>query len=183
MNTLSADRTRSRRWRSGTRRKKHHPTILVEVCSESKICIIHNPRFTPPAERLRVRLTQCEQRWVDDVRAGRKHLHGDLKGSSKSMVRQRRIAGIRRRMSIAGMDYGYPNHMRVSDGTSGYHNPGDRVIAAIDYTPPPGVDVSGLRDTVIRAAEAEKSRLMVGTAQYGRGKRIDISDRWYPRGD
>jgi hypothetical protein len=152
MQTRSVDRTRSRRWRSGTRSNKHHLITHLEVCPEPKVCIIHNPRFTPPAEASRMHLTRCEQRWVDDIRAGRKHLHGDLKGSSKSMVRQRRIATIRRRIRTRRLD--------------GLRNRNPTHAIGIDYA---HQDFATLYSTYnSEAIKREIQGLAVGTAQYGR---------------
>ena len=96
----AAERTRSKRQRAGSRRNKKHPITHFPVCPEPKVCRVHTsvPPGTPP---MRVRLTLCEQRWVDDVRAGRRHLHG-LTARTKRMNKHRSIMAVVQARHAAG---------------------------------------------------------------------------------
>src|SRR5918994_933773 len=79
----SADRTRSKRWRSGTRRNKRHANRVIIQCASPTYCLVHatiaHPK-RPPA--MAMMLTKCEQKWVDDVMANRPHTHIKLRRSS-----------------------------------------------------------------------------------------------------
>ena len=74
--TRAADRTRSPRWRAGTRRNKRYSTLKTFPCDNPKYCLIHatvtHPK-RPPA--MAMMLTRCERAWVNDVIAGRPHIH------------------------------------------------------------------------------------------------------------
>lgn len=106
MPTPSAERTRSRRFRSGTRRNKKHNIAHIQICGEPDTCLVHTTRpVFPPPDPMRMRLTRCEQRWVDDVRAGRVHVHlvPHHKGEISKTLRWRALAAIRRAANTARM--------------------------------------------------------------------------------
>lgn len=87
----SAERTRSKRWRSGSRSNKHHPIAHLEVCPLPAVCLVHTtgrPGPRPPA--MAMKLTRCEQRWVDDVRSGRVHIHTSAKRPERRVTNKRR---------------------------------------------------------------------------------------------
>lgn len=160
-----AERTRSRRWRAGSRRNKRHPVTHIQVCPEPHRCLVHivTTKFYPPREPMRMRLTRCEQKWIDDMKAGRVHVH------TRKPLRYSRegaILALRQRINTKRFaDAGTINATapRVS---MGYHNPHPGVIAAVD---------------VSQAA----ARNLVTTTLAGKTYRpdMDISGRWYPRGE
>lgn len=116
MQTFSADRTRSRRWRSGTKRNKRNRNAHAVVCPSPHMCLVHTP--TAPVDKLRVMLTPCEQKWVDDVRAGRKHIHAKRK--QYQATRYQKMVVIHRRGNPAvrvGMDYAFPNRATLEPGS------------------------------------------------------------------
>lgn len=124
---------------------------------------------------MRMRLTRCEQKWVDDLRAGR--MHGHIKPRMRlPHSREWALLALRKRVNTARMKAaGTVNesnhiHLHMGDRSNvGYHTPGDSIVLAQDYANP-------------RQSEAIYQQVIqVGAANYPR--RMDISDRWYPRGN
>jgi len=142
-NRFTADRTRSKRWRSGTRRNKRYPIAHLVICPEPDVCLVHTYLKRPPPDTGRMRLTLCEQRWVDDVRAGRRHIHNRaLSATSRQSagIRNTRIYTVLRRINTKRFaDAGIVNessptgrlhpHRPVSQTL---HNPGG-VVAGMGY--------------------------------------------------
>lgn len=190
----AADRTRSRRWRSGTRRNKKHPTAHIAVCPKRGVCLVHTPGHPDMIlgrrpKTMRMVLTPCEQAWVDDVRSGRVHMH--LKPFGHDSRRERRYRAVRlvyREMVSARM------HRR---GTVNAESPTGRFRhgqpALQNIKPVIGVDYGyvhpGSRGAITAAIDAEKDRLQemstleIGGSRYLPRRSMDISDRWYPRGE
>lgn len=111
MPITSADRTRSRRYRSGTRRNKKKPIAHLPLCAEPNICRVHcrAPEHAP----MRMLLTRCEQQWVDDVRSGRRHIHPKrLSRVSSNTPQARRVRSLQRLLqSLAPLFPVYAHHM------------------------------------------------------------------------
>lgn len=153
--TRAADRTRSRRWRAGTRRNKRYRDHTTIQCSGPAYCLVHAVIAYPkrPAA-MAMRLTKCEQKWVDDITANRPHVHIRLRRSS-----------VRRSNSIALMNvvrltarkdetlniqvYG-ESHVSHS-----YHVPPGGVVAAMDFGYPNQFNIVGLGRSWGKAAAAE----------------------------
>lgn len=90
----SAERTRSARWRSGTRRNKKHPVAHILLCPMPTVCLVHRHGDFPRHPAMAMKLTRCEQKWVDDVRAERVHVH-----LTRMSSRQAQILLIRQRIN------------------------------------------------------------------------------------
>lgn len=183
----SAERTRSKRWRSGTRRNKKHPVAHIQICPMPKVCLVHRRTsgVVPPRHpSMAMRLTRCEQKWVDDTRAGLHHTHIHFKRPSESW--QWAIWAIYRRINSARM---------AASGIINAESPTGRIRPDIDINPETGqrfqFAMMGLGRAVGKAAEQQRQIevaraagqdvMIVGNARYPRS--MDISDRWYPRGE
>lgn len=165
----SAERTRSRRWRSGTRRNKKHPIAHHPLCGvKRRLCLVHSPevditlaiRLTSMRPALAMRLTQCEQRWVDDMRARRPHAACRLKTRRWQCVDAMRSHIRKHEIRMKG-EAARASHVHINVGGMGMG--------------------STLRNAIQADAQAAQEAIMAGAAEYPR--RMDISDRWYPRGE
>lgn len=184
----SAERTRSRRWRSGTRRNKRNTTAHVMVCPQLGICLVHTSGYPDMIlgrrpRAMAMKLTRCEQAWVDDVRAGRDHVH--LRPFSRDTQPERRFRALRliqRRSQLATVSRKSIGDDRHMSGQGGYHNSD----IGVDYGHRPGyhsrqqaqvqaIDVNPGMTSATRAAMLPEINAM--------RHRLDISDRWYPRGE
>lgn len=166
----SADRTRSKRWRSGTRRNKKHKNAHIQVCPMPQVCLVHRKTsgvISPRHPAMAMRLTRCEQKWVDDLRAGLHHVHIQYKRPTESW--QFAIWTIYRRINTERMK---------ASGIINAESPSP--TGRVQITHPPVVhDVTSRVGEVIR--QSTDAVLRAGAALYPR--KLDISDRWYPRGN
>jgi len=152
----SADRTRSKRWRSGTRRNKRHPVSHLPLCDRPDVCLVHTvKRNLPTVPPMRMMLTRCERVWVDDVRAGRRHVH--IQRSANGVPINE---GSTRRFNVI---MGLANRINMSD-LYRKHDPG-LVASEVASYPAAGVPRS----------------VTVHNPPGGVVAAMDISDRWYPR--
>lgn len=156
----SADRTRSKRWRSGTRRNKRHSAHTTIQCANPTYCLVHaivaHPK-RPPA--MAMRLTRCEQKWVDDVTANRPHTHIKLRRSAVRRSNSIDLLGLLYRVNpgklighevkaMGGLPPGKHAVRQRPDGTVAItphvdvHNPSGGVVAGMDYGyPAAGVSI------------------------------------------
>lgn len=187
----SYERTTSRRFRSGTRRNKKRPIAHTPLCGQvTRQCLVHTPDIditlairvglatfgSGPAAPMAMKLTTCEQRWVDDVRSGRKHLHGLL-----GITKKRGLAIINVRRLI--------NEMKVAqlygNGTKSSPSKVNPRTGRITTAPIPVQSFNQVQMHQGRGfgknveMDAAQARLEELRAQR---QRMDISDRWYPRG-
>jgi len=192
MKTPAYARTRSKRFRAGSRRNKH---LQIVMCPEPKVCLVHTTRPTPPA--LRMRLTACEQRWVDDVRAGRIHAH-TLKPLAP---RQEMLFALRQRINNKRFaDAGiinassYDPRMPIDDmsdqGLMILEHTADTVAEALRFALVYGGDPRTTQQRVQAMVNERMSeppnaegRMQMGVDYGYRRRRMDISDWWYPRGE
>lgn len=169
----SADRTRSKRWRSGTRRNKRYHTTVV-LCSNPAWCLVHatvtHPK-RPPA--MAMRLTRCEQKWVDDVRANRPHVHIKLRRSAVRRSNSITLLAVQRRM-YASEGYRGGNLPGPGEGFADrWHNPPGSVVAGMDYADPNRFTLLGVGRSWGKAAAMEnevqrQQALGYDVVQYGR---------------
>lgn len=119
-----------------------------------KVCLVHRKGEFPRHPAMAMKLTRCEQAWVDDVRAGRIHVHLTQvlpEWQSKLLLLRQKINTARMTASGIVNEYGPPpgsNHLHLHMGVSPSESAG----------------------VVTRVRTALQRRAM------------DISDRWYPRG-
>lgn len=175
----SADRTRSKRWRSGTRRTKRHSAHTTIQCASPTYCLVHatvaHPK-RPPA--MAMRLTRCEQKWVDDVMANRPHTHIKLRRSAVRRSNSIDLLGLIYRSNpgklighevkaMGGLPPGKHAVRQRPDGTvtitpygdskmgHSYHVPPGGVAVGMDYADPNRFTVMGLGRSWGKAAEME----------------------------
>lgn len=178
----SADRTRSKRWRSGTRRNKRHPVSHLPLCDRPDVCLVHIiKRNLPTVPPMRMMLTRCERLWVDDVRAGRRHVHirhrdGVPISGDQSARRFNAIVGLANTIQMGGavpmIDVTFPA-AGVPRVAMMPNAPGG-VVAGMDYGYPASFTVAqmGLGSAWGKAAamdaEAARQRAMrYDVVQYG----------------
>lgn len=174
----TADRTRSRRWRSGTRRNKRHPIAHNRICPMPRVCLVHGkPTTRHPA--MAMRLTRCEQQWVEDVWARRVHTHGL---TAKLSTREAVILAVRQRINTKRMaDAGIVNASSSPSGRLRQHRPRIQPVRPSAAISDPAQVRMDERHADMRAhigAAIQRSTEAVIAAQ----RKLDISDRWYPRG-
>ena len=170
----SADRTRSKRWRSGTRRNKRYHTTVV-LCDNPAWCLVHatvaHPK-RPPA--MAMMLTKCEQKWVDDVTANRPHVHIKLRRSAVRRSNSIALLTVQRRM-YASEGYRDGNLPGPGQGFADrWHNPPGGVVAGMDYGhPAAGVSIMEVGRSWGKAAAMEdkvqrQRALGYDVVEYGR---------------
>lgn len=183
------ERTTSRRFRSGTRRNKKYPTCHIPVCGQvTRQCLVHTPNIditlgirvglatfgSGPAAPMAMKLTACEQRWVDDVRSGRKHRHGLL-----GITKKRGLAIINVRRLIKEMHFA----QLYGNGTKSSPSKVNPRTGRITTAPIPVQSINPAHRQRHQVGEPwndpAQARLDELRAQR---QRLDISDRWYPRG-
>lgn len=178
----AADRTRSKRWRSGTRRNKKFRSAHIPVCPSLRWCLVHTTdpdtvltaRMSSYRPALTMKLTICEQKWVDDVRARRPHTHrlsyrNRQQRAAAIRMMDRHVDRILRRLSLA--IFGETSSLRAED------NRVKAVSRAVDE----------MGNTRMFETLKNNAVQLVGDAVHSPGTighraRMDISDRWYPRG-
>lgn len=131
--TRAADRTRSRRWRAGTRRNKRYRDHTTIQCFSPAYCLVHAVIAYPkrPAT-MAMRLTKCEQKWVDDITANRPHVHIRLRSSS---VRRSNSIALMNVVRLAARKDETLNIQVYGESQVGhsYHVPPGGVVAAMDF--------------------------------------------------
>jgi hypothetical protein len=164
----SAERTRSKRWRSGTRRNKQHHATSRVVCPNLGVCLVHTPghpdmTLARRPKAMAMRLTRCEQAWVDDIRSGHVHVH--LCDYGRDSRRERRFRAIRMILRTLENPTG---RLRRSQPMPQNVKP----VMGIDYGHP-NSGVVTKEGRTLRLAEIHR-RIP---------QSMDISDRWYPSGE
>jgi hypothetical protein len=168
----SADRTRSKRWRAGTRRNKRHPVSHLPLCDRPDVCLVHTVnRNLPTVPPMRMMLTRCERVWVDDVRAGRRHVHirhrdGVPISGDKSARRFNAIIGLANTIQMGGsvpmIDVTFHGDPKMGHS---YHVPPGSVVAAMDIS-----DRWYPREYVGRHMAMDYDTIQYGPMQTGRSR-------------
>lgn len=139
-----------------------------------QVCLVHREEIFPRHPAMAIRLTPCEQKWVDDVRAGRVHIHL----TRKRKPWQNALLLLRQRINTEQMRAGGNINECAPDGARTPRDVQERIHIEV-YGRGWAKKTHAAQERL--AANPGMQVMEVGSAQYPR--KLDISDRWYPRGN